>query len=209
MVQCKIYGAVLLVGTVLCLSIPTSAIAQRHNRHTVGHNRQAVRHNRYAVRHNRQAERHNRYAVRHRPHGRHRSHRSGFQIGLFVGGLVRYGHYPHGHHLHVHGPYCPVVIEKHVYHHAYASPTWHVYYDTQRVQAPLTILYISVTPGYGDLYVDGRHLGQVRRFRDGSVQLPVSAGRHVVQWHHNGSAYSRQVDAKAGSTTIVTAQLER
>jgi hypothetical protein len=84
-----------------------------------------------------------------------------------------------------------------------------VHYYTHHAPALQTILHIVVAPRHGDIYVDGRYLGQARTFRDGKVQFPVAPGRHTVQLHIDGTAYSRQVNVKAGSTTIVEAHLRR
>jgi hypothetical protein len=128
-------------------------------------------------------------------------------IGIRIGRPYGYPYYPHGHHLHVHDPYCPVVVKKRIYHHySYAAPTWHVYYAPHHT--PQTRLSIEIVPHYGDVYVNGRYLGQAQAFHNGHVQLAVPPGQHAVQLRYNGSSYTRQVHVKPGSTAVVQARLQ-
>jgi hypothetical protein len=130
----------------------------------------------------------------------HHRHHSGFRVGIFFHSYA--GHYPHGHHFHIHGSHCPVVVEKHVYY-IYSTPIWYVYHDIRDASSPRAFLHIVITPRHGDLYIDGYYVGQVRRFRQGRVQLPVTPGVHVVRWDLGSTAYTRQIHVQAGSTTLV------
>jgi hypothetical protein len=81
-----------------------------------------------------------------------------------------------------------------------------VYYDTH--YTPQTILHIEVAPCYGDVYVNGRHLGQAQAFDNGHVRLAVPPGRHAVQLRYNGTAYTQHVHVKPGTTAVVQARLQ-
>lgn len=183
----RILSGILLAGVVLLFSIPAPSLADPRD-----HRRPHVRH---------EHKHHQRHHWHHRP--RHpRVH-----IGVRIGRPYGYPSYPHGHHLHVHSPYCPVVVEKRIYHHyAYAAPTWHIYYDTH--YTPQTILHIEVVPQHGDVYVDGRYLGQAQTFDNGQVRLAVPPGQHAVQLRYNGASYTRHVHVKSGSTAVVQAHLQ-
>lgn len=102
-----------------------------------------------------------------------------------------------------------MVIEKHVYHHTYATPVWHVeHYDKFHTAAPSPLIHIVVTPGHGDVYVDGRYIGNADAFHDGQAAVPVAPGRHVVKLRYGGRSYTHPVQVNSGSTALVRASLK-
>ena len=152
---------------------------------------------------------HRRHRRRHRGgFYRHERHYDGFHFGFGVGFPFGHRFYAHGHHLHVHDHHCPVVIEKHVHHHAYAAPVWHVdYHETFHAAATMPRLHIVVVPGHGQVYVDGRYIGNAKAFRDGRTTVPVTPGRHVVKLRYGGRSYTKPVRVNYGSATLVRATL--
>jgi hypothetical protein len=75
-----------------------------------------------------------------------------------------------------------------------------------RPYAP-TYLYLEISPGHAELYVDGQYFGQANAFHNGQLQLPIAPGRHMLQLHLDGTAYSRTVEVQPGASAIVTARL--
>lgn len=226
----KIFTGIALVSMMFLLASPITATAEsrRHkiradrryatyhtrptgHRHAPRHVRKHVT-PRHVKRHDVKAHRrHHRrpHGIHHRPHRHHRPHHGGLHFGIHVGVPIWHGYYPHGHHLHVHDHRCHVVIEKHVYHHSYAAPVWHVdHYDSFHTAPPTPRIHIVVTPGHGEVYVDGRYIGNADTFRDGQTEVPVTPGRHVVKLRYGGRSYTHPVQVKDGSATLVRASLK-
>ena len=176
---------------------PTPHIDRHARQHRVRrHHHRHVKHDRHHYRHRRH---------HHRRHRHHRYH-SGF-VGVNFGGYAHRPHYPHGHHLHVHGAYCPVVVERHVYHHYIeAAPVWEVEHHASHASTSETRLYIVVAPHHGKVYIDGSYIGEARTFRHGKKVIPVPPGQHTVQLQYGGQAYTRQVTVEAGTTAVVKAK---
>lgn len=204
----------ILIGTALCLSIATSALADDDRSH-----RQRAHHRKHLHRgHAHQPAPHARphhIPLHHTPprpvHHHHHIHRHwphpGVQIGVSLGWPRHAPAYPHGHHRHVHGPLCPVVVEKHVHHHVYAAPVWEVHYAPLHTPYASTFLLLDISPGHAQLYVDGQYLGHANTFQNGRMQIPVSPGIYMIQLHLHGKAYSKEVHIQPGRSTIVTARL--
>jgi hypothetical protein len=70
-----------------------------------------------------------------------------------------------------------------------------------------TYLYLEISPGHAELYVDGQYFGHANSFHNGQLQLPIAPGRHMLQLHVNGRAYSKAVEVHPGASAIVTARL--
>lgn len=136
----------------------------------------------------------------HRP--RHHRNHSGIRGKIYVGGYHRPYH-PHGHHLHIHDTYCPVVIHRH---HVYAAPTWVVWYQTHHTAFPQANIHLSVAPYHGEVYIDGNFLGLARTFRGGQVQVPVTPGPHTIRLRYGGTNYTRQIHVRPGATALVRAE---
>jgi hypothetical protein len=222
MVKQGIYRA-LLVGIVLGLSLPLPAMAgpRGHAQPRIPHHNAHERRVRHQVRQHRPAPRHHhhRHRVHHYGHhvrrprshlgfsfGYYQGHDSGVSFGIVIGSSYGYGPYSPGPHRH--GPHCTIVVEKYAYHHAYPPPIWHLqrYVHDVSAQQPLLIV---VAPEHGEVYVDGRYLPRTVTSRDRDIQFPVGSGQHVVQLDVDGTRYTRQVEVKAGSTTVIEAYLRR
>jgi hypothetical protein len=108
----------------------------------------------------------------------------------------------------VHGPRCPVIVEKHVYHHVHVAPVWDVQYSPVRLPHASTYLHLEISPGHAELYVDGQYLGYANSFHNGQLQLPVAPGRHMLQLYLDGRAYNKAVEVRPGTSALVTARLE-
>ena len=134
-----------------------------------------------------------------RQHHRHRNHHA--HKGIHRRKPHRPYH-PHGHRMHIHDTYCPVAIHRH---YVYATPTWTIWYQTQRATFPQASIHLSVAPHHGEVYIDGNFLGLARTFREGDMQVPVAPGPHTVQLRYGGSNYTRQIHVRPGTTTRVRA----
>jgi len=210
----QLVSGIIVASAIFWLSIPAQAgprpepraHVQRHTHHRPRphidrHARRHVRqHQRRHVKHDRHHHRHH-----HRYHRHHRHH--GVFIGVQVGGYAHHPHYPHGHHLHVHSAYCPVVVERHVYHHyVETAPVWEVEHHTAHAPTAETRLYIVVAPHHGEVYIDGNYVGEARTFRHGKKLVPVPPGRHTVQLRYGGQSYTQQVTVEPGATAVVKAK---
>ena len=214
MLKSAFFGA-MTVGMALCLSISTPTLAddarhahrgQRHHphHHRGQHHRPSLHAPRHSVGHH---HRHQHHVHQHGHHGHHHWPHGGFHVGVVLGGAIGYAVYPHGHSLHVHGPYCPVIIEKYVHHHVHVAPVWDVRYSPVRLPHAPTYLYVAISPGQAELYMDGQYLGPAHSFHNGQLQVPVAPGTHMLQLHLNGKAYTKAVEVRPGASALVTARL--
>ncbi|MDH3598327.1 MAG: PEGA domain-containing protein [Candidatus Tectomicrobia bacterium] len=206
----QLVSGIILASVVILMSIPAQAGPRHEPRAHVqrrSHHRPRPHIDRHVRRHVRQ---HHRRHVQHdrRHHPRHRRHRHhGVFVGIHVGGYAHRPHYPHGHHLHVHSTYCPVVVERHVYHHyVETAPVWEVEHYASHSSTSEAILHIVVAPHHGEVYIDGNYIGEARTFRHGKKLVPVPPGHHTVQLQYGGQAYTRQVTVEPGATAVVKAK---
>jgi hypothetical protein len=128
-------------------------------------------------------------------------------VGIIVGAPVSYPVYPHGHHAHIHDAHCPVIVHKHVDHHIYAAPVWDVHYAPLQAPGTATFMFLEISPGQAELYVNGHYLGYANSFHNGRIQIPVAPGMHTVQLQLHGTAYTKAVAVHPGRTAIVKARL--
>jgi hypothetical protein len=63
-----------------------------------------------------------------------------------------------------------------------------------------------VAPYHGKVYIDGHYIGEAHTFRHGKKLVPVPPGRHTVQLHYGGQAYTRQVTVEPGAMAVVKAK---
>jgi len=177
----QLVSGIILASAVLLLSIPAQAGPRPGSRAHVQrptHHRPGPHIDRHARQHQRQHVKHDRHHPRH-----------------------------HRHHLHVHSAYCPVVVERHVYHHyVETAPVWEVEHHAAHAPTAETRLYIVVAPPHGEVYIDGNYVGEARTFRHGKKLVPVPPGHHTVQLQYGGQSYTQQVTVEPGATAVVKAK---